>query len=118
MDCAPLFEAPLCVNASSINGVTYTCNHKASVQKFTSGADGSGCKDILTGKKRVKYTYCVCNSDLCNSESYHHAKIHHEGAVTVTSKSSTNVIGMSIYEIVILISISNLMNMINMKIIW
>ena len=117
LDCAPLFETPLCVNASSIRGVTFSCNHKAAVQKFASGAEDNGCKDILTGKSKVIYTYCVCNSDLCNSASYHDRKGQHEGETKMTSKSSCNLSGMSCYIMLIVITISFLVNIINMNII-
>ena len=117
LDCAPLFETPLCVNASSIRGVTFSCNHKASVQKFTSGAKGNGCKDIMTGKSKVIYTYCVCDRDLCNSASYHNQKEHHGRETKMTSNSSCNLSGMHYYEILIIITISFVGNIINMQII-
>ena len=89
LDCAPLFESPLCVNATSSNGVTFTCNHKAAVQRLTSGVKGTGCKVILTGKKKVKYTYCACDSDLCNSASTTKEERHQLGIYEVTSKCSS-----------------------------
>ena len=89
LDCAPLFESPLCVNATSSNGVTFTCNHKAAVQRLTAGVKGTGCKVILTGKKKVKYTYCACDSDLCNSASTTKEERHQLGIYEVTSKCST-----------------------------
>ena len=117
LDCAPLFETPLCVNASSIRGVTFSCNHKAAVQKFASGAEDNGCKDILTGKSKVIYTYCVCNSDLCNSASYHDRNEQYGEKTKMTSKSSCNLSGMSCYEIFIIVIVSFLVNIINMNII-
>ena len=120
LDCAPLFDTPLCVNATSAHGVTFTCNHKSSIQRFTSGIKDSGCKDILTGKNEVKYRYCVCNSDLCNSAS------SHKGVVNLnwsSSKSSTINIGILHFNTIIVVSVivayfSKLMSIWSMESAW
>ena len=103
LDCAPLFETPLCVNATSVHGVTLTCNHKSSIQRFVPGINDSGCKDVLTGKNEVKYRYCVCNRDLCNSGSGNKAEVNPR---VPSSRSSTIIIEVINFYIIILTAIT------------